>query len=59
MDWIEQLKPPRLERALDRLGLTEPDRAELRARWMTAIDDNARLAELAALYERYLSLIHI
>lgn len=25
MDWIEQLKPPRLERALDRLGLTEPD----------------------------------
>ncbi len=53
MDWIEQLKPPRLERALDRLGLTEPDRAELRARWITAIDDNARLAELAALYERY------
>ncbi len=53
MDWIEQLKPPRLDIALDRLGLTEPDRMELRARWMGALDDTARLAQLSALYERY------
>ncbi len=53
MDWIEQLKPPHLEGALDRLGLAEPDRSELRARWLAALDDEARLAALAALYERY------
>ena len=53
MNWIEYLKPPLLETALDRLGLTPEDRNELRARWIDVLSDGQRLMELSILYDRY------